>query len=66
MHGNNEIDEVLSALDEATREVARVKETMRNRRLGNPDKDDTELTTALDYWEGCKRDAEARLQRLST
>ncbi len=59
-----DLDSLMARIDEATEQIARAKDTLRRRHALNPDADQSELTTALEYWEECKREAEDELRRM--
>ena len=59
------IDTVLQEIEEAGKQIKRVREAIRNRRIAHPEVDDTALETALAYWEEQKKEAENELRRLS-
>lgn len=60
-----DIERLLARIDEATKQITRVKDSIRRRHILTPDADDNELSSALEYWEDCKREAETELRRAS-
>lgn len=60
-----EMERLLARIDEATEQIARVKDTLRRRHALKPDADESDLLTALEYWEDCKIEAEDELRRVS-
>ena len=58
-----DIDGILAEIDESTRQIARIRDSIRLYRIVHPETDDPILLSALEYWEERKRDAERLLTK---
>ena len=58
MPTTEDIDSVLAEIDEAHKEVSRIREAMRAHRVTHPEAETPGLEAALSYWESLKEEAE--------